>query len=1096
MKKKKGLALMLAAAMTVNLWSGVGTVAMAEELSSVNGKNMTVEQPVQMQETQKASKEYVEFQRMREERQKEREIERKKQEEYNRLLEKKVVNRKKASEEETAVVASMSALIKEDGTYQEAGAGSKISIGTGQELRYLSEYTAAGMNTAGVTFTQIEDIDCTGVTMSAIGGRVATEEVDEWGYPEIETYYFEGTYDGSEKKISNVTLSINMKEQEYLYNRLALFGLLSNATVENVVMDSMQYEVIKTEEDAAEISISYSTIAGSLTNSTLKNCKNYADITMIGEFDYLSGMVISGDESSTIENCINYGDLLVENQEEYYNYGVSGIASWSDGMVKECQNHGDIKNQYSANGIIGDVYNTLEECENTGRIVSDNRASGIADYNEGILRACSNKGTVEAESKGAGIVYFNESQVMNCRNTGNITGDYYAGGIADFTYGEIKQCTNQGTITGKEYGGGIIAYLPSVYLSGCLNEGDIISEHYTGGIAGYCYGGTISTCVNRGLIESQKYAGGVLGAGDGEVLYGTFCVCNTQNFGEVLSEQCAGGIIGQAVKLTCLNLWNHGNVTGKESAGGIIGSADIMAFFEEYFSEEKEESPEYYEERKQEYLSESMKNEMAITIANAINIGTIVSNNAAGAMVGKATVLVAMSCCYYQKGSSDKVVVGDASAFAEVLEKNAWNNGQFIEELNQNIINIGNNRALTMEYDSEDVVKWGTAIVFEVITNMSRYEEDNMTYADVNNYISMEFVLYDVDAKKYIPMNKNGTVYYVQDVTVGEYEIYRVMEDDSYYSFDCQVFFEEGDNMALKRNSFPIFQMITDISYQKNENGVYELEGKEPYYIIAYNTYDDIVLPEEPVREGYIFGGWYTTPYVYNEELYESLKEEKKAGFLASAEMYQRWFEEGDGGWYTGTKEEYVAESLVDSYGYSNVEEFMANIDSYIDEIYGVDDYESSYYRAKILYAKWIDPNANKQPEPTCTAPVSTNAAIVYHQPDAKNYIGTTGNYVKKAGVVYQVNAKKKTAKVTGVTSRQVKKLVVQSTVTSNGVKCKVTSIDKKAFGDCKKLKKITIKGKNLKSVHKTALKGTKKKVTIKANKKIKKLFKKALKNR
>ena len=148
-----------------------------------------------------------------------------------------------------------------------------------------------------------------------------------------------------------------------------------------------------------------------------------------------------------------------------------------------------------------------------------------------------------------------------------------------------------------------------------------------------------------------------------------------------------------------------------------------------------------------------------------------------------------------------------------------------------------------------------------------------------------------------------------------------------------------------------------------------------------------------------------------------------------------------------------------------------------------------------MVYAKWIK---NPEPQPTATAPapVSTKPAIVYQQPDANNYKGTTGSYVKKSGVIYKVDTVKKTAMVTGVTSTQVKKVTIQATVKAAGVKCKVTSIGKKAFADCTKLKKITVKGKNLKSVHRTALKGTKKKVTIKANKKIKKLFKKAQKNR
>lgn len=59
----------------------------------------------------------------------------------------------------------------------------------------------------------------------------------------------------------------------------------------------------------------------------------------------------------------------------------------------------------------------------------------------------------------------------------------------------------------------------------------------------------------------------------------------------------------------------------------------------------------------------------------------------------------------------------------------------------------------------------------------------------------------------------------------------------------------------------------------------------------------------------------------------------------------------------------------------------------------------------------------------------------------------------------------------------------------------KINKIGKKAFAKCIKVKTITVKGNNLRVVSKNIFnKKVKSKITVKANKKIKKLINKALK--
>ena len=96
---------------------------------------------------------------------------------------------------------------------------------------------------------------------------------------------------------------------------------------------------------------------------------------------------------------------------------------------------------------------------------------------------------------------------------------------------------------------------------------------------------------------------------------------------------------------------------------------------------------------------------------------------------------------------------------------------------------------------------------------------------------------------------------------------------------------------------------------------------------------------------------------------------------------------------------------------------------------------------------------------------------------------------VTKGKVVYQISGK--SAFVKKVTSKKLKKVTIQKTVTINGKKYKVTAIAKNAFKGCKKLKKVTIKTTKLKSIGKNAFKGIYKKATFKVPKKYLKKYKK-----
>lgn len=98
---------------------------------------------------------------------------------------------------------------------------------------------------------------------------------------------------------------------------------------------------------------------------------------------------------------------------------------------------------------------------------------------------------------------------------------------------------------------------------------------------------------------------------------------------------------------------------------------------------------------------------------------------------------------------------------------------------------------------------------------------------------------------------------------------------------------------------------------------------------------------------------------------------------------------------------------------------------------------------------------------------------------------------------ITNITGKKGKVTVVGVKKKYVKKLKsvkIKATVKYSGYTFKITAIGKKAFAKCKKLKKVTVKGKQLKKVAKTAFyKKMRKKITVKAGKKVKKVIRKSL---
>jgi hypothetical protein len=107
----------------------------------------------------------------------------------------------------------------------------------------------------------------------------------------------------------------------------------------------------------------------------------------------------------------------------------------------------------------------------------------------------------------------------------------------------------------------------------------------------------------------------------------------------------------------------------------------------------------------------------------------------------------------------------------------------------------------------------------------------------------------------------------------------------------------------------------------------------------------------------------------------------------------------------------------------------------------------------------------------------------------------TVGYLIYKIKSVSSKNDKG-TVSVVGVkkSKRKKRSYTIPKTVKIKGHKYKVVSIGKKAFSKCKKCRTINIKSKTITSIHKTAFKGSRKRLKIKVPRKQYKKYKKLLK--
>lgn len=404
-----------------------------------------------------------------------------------------------------------------------------INVNNEVQLRALAELVNSGDN------------DCKGLTIKLLNNIKINKDV-EWEPIGTLEKPFLGTFDGNNKKISNLNYTKGEKNASYL-NNIGLFGVIGNeGKVQNLIIDNFNINVVYSDTDLSNNDYTIYHNAGNIAGinkGTIENCKNTSPIQGAS---YVGG--IAGRNEGTIKNCINTGAVK--------GYAVvGGITGSNNNRIENCKNTGSVTADSSraggiagtsqkdnsndknviqqsinagtisvgkelAGGIVGENNLKVINCTNEGTVTGKDLIGGIAGKNKSTVEKSKNAGSIAATGDNiGGIIGNNEGTIQESLNTANVTGKNIVGGIAGVNSSNITNCTNKGTITGEITVAGIVALNNAGRILKVKNEGAINGKENVAGIAGGLLEGNIEFAHNAGAVNAQdvKKEGGIVSTG-------------------------------------------------------------------------------------------------------------------------------------------------------------------------------------------------------------------------------------------------------------------------------------------------------------------------------------------------------------------------------------------------------------------------------------------------------------------------------------------------------------------------------------------------------------------------------------------------------
>ena len=234
----------------------------------------------------------------------------------------------------------------DDGTYYE--------IADEADLERLAAYVNSGHNASGKRFKQTAAITMT-AEHTAIGNS---------------NNYFEGTYDGANLTITDLT--INKPYSNYQ----GLFGYVSSATIKNVKLVNCNIT-----GDQCIGGIVGRASGSSSSKSNIENCHVSGTIAAITTDAEGHGGIVGSAYYATITGCTVTGTVSTTVENKFYG-GIVGYATYT--TITSCENAASISgNGGNHGGIVGYLRENISNCTkclNTGTVEGTSSIGGVIGY--------------------------------------------------------------------------------------------------------------------------------------------------------------------------------------------------------------------------------------------------------------------------------------------------------------------------------------------------------------------------------------------------------------------------------------------------------------------------------------------------------------------------------------------------------------------------------------------------------------------------------------------------------------------------------------------------------------------------------------------
>lgn len=374
-----------------------------------------------------------------------------------------------------------------------------------------------------------DDEDSYGKGWVPIGGYYGGD-YDEYG--EIESYAFNGTFDGNHKTIRGLSIE---RGERYV----GLFGYIMGGTVKNLTVED-------------------------------------GDVTGYAATGGIVGCLYVGQ----IENCVFSGSVTGEN-------GTGGIAGeFGDARIKDCENNGSITGGSGTGGIVGSAGgyeedSGIENCTNTGEVIgSAGYTGGIAGSSGNIsVDDCVNIGAIQGGTgvnTGGVVGDIIEGSIQNCVNGGPVSGTANnVGGVAGFlNTSTMQNCVNDGSVSGNANNvGGVAGRVGASTIQNCVNYADVSSTaNSVGGVAGFAKDGSVViNCLTTGNVRGEvniTEPGGVSGV-VGVLLKGSGSANTLSGCVALGQTVIKGGDMGNVARITSADDIGDHTVSGNFAWSGM-----------------------------------------------------------------------------------------------------------------------------------------------------------------------------------------------------------------------------------------------------------------------------------------------------------------------------------------------------------------------------------------------------------------------------------------------------------------------------------------------------------------------------------------------